>query len=187
MRSDFCMVTYRGWTVVAVFLREEKTSSLKLERELKNHLVGPASSVPSKPGISTPFTIDPQFNAAIRTIFEASMSIRRLEGNDFFWEGDANNKEERSCFLMYRFSTVNEAIIKSYIVISPPKLESDHLFTYRHFVWGSDDPDIRDGHVYRECDGAIFKSDKAYYFVGYNFVINSWKKPYPEEFKKKKN
>ena len=66
-------------------------------------------------------------------------------------------------------------------------IQGERLFSYRHVVGGGDDPKIGSEFVFRECDGFIFKLEKAYYFLGYNYTIKANKKTDPEEYLRKRD
>jgi ribosomal protein L20 len=103
------------------------------------------------------------------------------EINDLFSAVGSSRGDEfdQSYFLIYRHSTVNSAILKSFLVIKKPLKNGRGLFTFSHFVWGGLE---FQPNIFKESQGVMLKMDKGYYWVGYNYRVHADKRNEPSEY-----
>lgn len=81
--------------------------------------------------------------------------------NDFF-----TDNPNQASFVLYRRSTINNDIIKGFLVIQPPKTGNDDAFSFNHFY--------RDGVGNdRETRGFILSVAQRHYFVGATGTMKS--------------
>ncbi|AVT77473.1 hypothetical protein RPPS3_34110 [Rhodopseudomonas palustris] len=107
-------------------------------------------------------------------LFRASRRNGRPVVTDLFRNGDHNDGADWSYFLVFRYSTNRGELLKSFLVIQSPDAEFNG-YGFNHFVWGGAKKG-QNRYVFRECEGAVLTLEKAYYFVGYNYVIGADKR-----------
>lgn len=107
-------------------------------------------------------------------LFRASRGNRRSITSDLFHNGDPQDETDWSYFLVYRYSTNRGELLKSFLVIQKPD-PAFKDYGFNHFVWGGQKKG-QNWHVFRECEGAVLALEKAYYFLGYNFVVGANKR-----------
>lgn len=112
--------------------------------------------------------------AVVRSLVYASTRNTRSERDDLF-RGGADDGEDASYYVMYRYSTNRGDVLKSYIEFRTPD-DGSNTFSFNHCIWGGRDPhllsiDSMNSHIFRETEGAIAKFDTSYYLIGYHFNV----------------
>lgn len=97
----------------------------------------------------------------------------RRELDDFFYpspEGYSADQQDESYYVMYRYSTTEGAILKTFMVCKKPQRDFSEYFSYLTFIHGGEHffPD-----VVRESTGVILKYENCYQFFGYNYKLPS--------------
>jgi hypothetical protein len=94
----------------------------------------------------------------------------RNEHHDLY--GDtASPNENDSYYIMYRFSTNNGSVLKTFLEVSNSVIDGKRIYTFKHSIWSSNDPKFS-SNVFHECDGVIGRFEKSYYFAGLNYKIH---------------
>ena len=107
-------------------------------------------------------------------LFRASRANNRSITNDLFHNGDPHDNTDWSYFFVYRYSTNRGELLKSLLVVQKPD-SAFRDFGFNHFVWGGKEKG-QNRNVFRECEGAVLALERAYYFLGYNFVVGANKR-----------
>ena len=171
---------------------DRKAECASLEFALRTHLnpsLPAGTFLGDAPRLSTSKRVaEAPLGATIRnmvaTIVAASEKNNlRSERDDFFRGGGDEHRDDRIYYVMYRFSTNNGDVLKSFLKIKPPQDLDSKQYQFNHFVQGG--RGAMDGayEIFRECEGVIIKFATAYYFIGYNFVIPVNKRSHPNQYK----
>lgn len=85
-------------------------------------------------------------------------------------ESGAFDSTDQSYYALYRYSTVNNAVLKSFLVLKKRKPGVTRFYSYLNFLRGGteSEPDI-----VRETTGVILKYESAYHLFGYNYRVSS--------------
>jgi hypothetical protein len=92
----------------------------------------------------------------------------RDERNDLFYPSSENLPNDQSYYLVYRHSTTERAVLKTFLVCKSPQRNFINAHSFVQFIRGGKDfhPD-----VVKESQGLILKLEKAYYWIGYNYRV----------------
>jgi len=127
--------------------------------------------------------LEPVVARTLHSLIAASNKNTRPVSNDLFHDSGAWQEKDHSYFLLYRYSTNNGAILKSFLVCQKPEKNIMSNYGFNQFIWGGRQPEFRQ-HIYRECEGIIMSFPRAYYFLGYNYMVPADKRRDPELYRK---
>jgi hypothetical protein len=152
--------------------------SIEALSQVQQHLVSilpddKASDDPSKVPILDEIGID-----RVRLLFNYSRYNSRPIARDLFRDGEPKQERDYSYFLLFRYSTNRGELLKSFLVVKKPDSRLSNHYAFNHFIWGG----ARHRHIYRECEGAVLKLEKSYYFMGYNFIVKANKRDNPARY-----
>jgi len=129
-----------------------------------------------------PARLDPIISATFQSIVAASNRNPRPVANDLFHNSDSRQEADHSYFLLYRYSTNEGTMLKSFLVCQKPEKGLIESYGFNHFVWGGVKHEFRQN-IFRECEGLLLRFEKSYYFLGYNYVVPADKRHDPELYR----
>jgi hypothetical protein len=125
--------------------------------------------------------LNPIIGRAFQNLLLASDRISRQVDRDLFRDSSSKEGPDHSYFLMFRHSTNRGAILKSFLVCQKPEPAVVNSYGFNMFIWGGQAPEFH-GHIFRETEGLILKSEKSYYLLGYDFSVPVDKRRDPQEY-----
>lgn len=129
--------------------------------------------------------LEPIIARTLQSIIATSNNNPRPVANDLFHNADSRAERDHSYFLLYRYSTRNGAILKSFLVCQKPERNVTTSYGFNHFVWGGTQPEFRQ-HIYRECEGLLLSFARSYYFVGFHYVVPADKRQDPDIYQEER-
>lgn len=157
---------------------------VELDAILSN-LITPVGKTERHDGIPNLPALDPLLVAALQGLTLASNNSKESETNSFFRGSALNEERDQSYYLLYRYSTNNGGIIKSFLAVQKPIKSLRNFHMFKHFIWGGEEP-IYMSHIFRECEGFILRLQKAFYFLGYNYTVPVDKRRDPDLYRRER-
>jgi hypothetical protein len=129
--------------------------------------------------------LDPHIALTMQGLIRFSNRSEQSEANAFFRGSRSNDEQDQSYYLVYRYSTNNGSVMKSFLVIQKPLREVRRIHVFNHFVWSGQEISYM-SHIFRECEGFVLKLAKSFYFLGYDYTVPVDKRREPELYRRER-